>query len=51
MRDPLYSATGAEIQATAFAYRRSPDQDAPEPVRHPVAVVGAGPVALSLAID
>ncbi|WP_298233804.1 FAD-dependent oxidoreductase [uncultured Azohydromonas sp.] len=51
MRDPLYSATGAEIQATAFAYRRSPDQDAAVPVRHPVVVVGAGPVGLSLAID
>jgi 3-(3-hydroxy-phenyl)propionate hydroxylase len=51
MRDPLYSASGAEIQATAFAYRRSPDQDATSPVRHPVIVVGAGPVGLSLAID
>ena len=51
MRDPLYSATGAEIQATAFDYRRSPDQDATAPVRHPVVVVGAGPVGLSLAID
>ena len=51
MRDPLYTASGAEIQATEFAYRRSPDQDAAVPVRHPVVVVGAGPVGLSLAID
>jgi 3-(3-hydroxy-phenyl)propionate hydroxylase len=34
-----------------FGYRRSPDQDAPTPVRHRVVVVGAGPVGLSLAID
>jgi len=34
-----------------FAYRRSPDQDRPEPARHPVVVVGAGPVGLSVAID
>jgi 3-(3-hydroxy-phenyl)propionate hydroxylase len=34
-----------------FPYRRSPDQDAASPVRHPVVVVGAGPVGLSLAVD
>ena len=34
-----------------FAYRRSPDQDAAAPVRHPAVVVGAGPVGLSAAID
>jgi 3-(3-hydroxy-phenyl)propionate hydroxylase len=34
-----------------FAYRRSPDQDAPAPVRHPVVIVGAGPVGLTLALD
>jgi 3-(3-hydroxy-phenyl)propionate hydroxylase len=34
-----------------FAYRRSPDQDATQPVRHPVIVVGAGPVGLTAAID
>ncbi len=34
-----------------FEYRRSPDQDAAAPVRHPVVVVGAGPVGLSAAID
>jgi 3-(3-hydroxy-phenyl)propionate hydroxylase len=32
-------------------YVRSPDQDAAAPVRHPVIVVGAGPVGLALAID
>jgi 3-(3-hydroxy-phenyl)propionate hydroxylase len=34
-----------------FAYLRSPDQSASQPVLHPVAIVGAGPVGLSLAID
>lgn len=42
---------GAEIQRHVFPYRRSPDQDAAAPARHPVVVVGAGPVGLSLAID
>jgi 3-(3-hydroxy-phenyl)propionate hydroxylase len=34
-----------------FGYRRHPDQDRADPARHPVVVVGAGPVGLSLAID
>ena len=34
-----------------FGYRRHPDQDRQAPARHPVVVVGAGPVGLSLAID
>ncbi len=46
-----YDASAAQIQRHEFAYRRSPDQDAAAPVRHPVVVVGAGPVGLSLAID
>jgi 3-(3-hydroxy-phenyl)propionate hydroxylase len=46
-----YDSDGAAIQRHAFAYHRSADQDAPTPVRHPVVVVGAGPVGLSLAID
>lgn len=40
-----------DYQSTVFPYRRSPDQDSATPVRHPVIVVGAGPVGLSLAID
>jgi 3-(3-hydroxy-phenyl)propionate hydroxylase len=38
---------------TQFGYRRHPDQDrtAANPAEHPVVVVGAGPVGLSLAID
>ncbi len=46
-----YASDGAAIQKHEFAYRRSPDQDMPAPARHPVVVVGAGPVGLSLAID
>ena len=46
-----YQSDGATLQRHAFAYQRSPDQDAAAPVRHPVVVVGAGPVGLSLAID
>jgi 3-(3-hydroxy-phenyl)propionate hydroxylase len=34
-----------------YAYRRSSDQDAARPAHHPVVIVGAGPVGLSLAID
>jgi 3-(3-hydroxy-phenyl)propionate hydroxylase len=34
-----------------YDYRRSPDQDARAVVRHPVVVVGAGPVGLTAAID
>jgi 3-(3-hydroxy-phenyl)propionate hydroxylase len=39
--------------AIQFGYRRHPDQDRStgREARHPVAVVGAGPVGLSLAID
>ena len=46
-----FDGTGAQVQAIEFAYQRSRDQDAPAPVQHPVVVVGAGPVGLSLAID
>ncbi|MCP4562616.1 MAG: FAD-dependent oxidoreductase [Bosea sp.] len=34
-----------------FAYRRNPDQDVATPVRHPVVIVGAGLVGLTLALD
>ncbi len=40
-----------DYQALVLDYARSPDQDAPRPVWHPVIVVGAGPVGLSAAID
>ena len=34
-----------------YPYGRSPDQDAARRARHPVVIVGAGPVGLALAID
>jgi len=40
-----------DYQALSFEYRRSPDQDATLPARHPVVIVGAGPVGLATAID
>ena len=43
--------SGTDIQAIQIPYVRHPDQDAAEPVQHPVVIVGAGPVGLSLAID
>ncbi|NLD70210.1 MAG: FAD-dependent oxidoreductase [Limnobacter sp.] len=43
--------TPVDYQKVRFDYERSPDQDAPRPVRHPVVVAGAGPVGMCLAID
>src|SRR5215475_7327317 len=40
-----------DYQSLTFAYARCADQDAPVPAHHPVVVVGAGPVGLTLAID
>ncbi len=40
-----------DFQQVVFPYRRSADQDAAPPAHHPVVVIGAGPVGLSLAID
>ncbi len=34
-----------------YPYAKSPDQDAADPVRHPVVVVGGGPVGMALALD
>ena len=39
------------FETALYPYRRSADQDAATPVRHPVVVVGAGPVGLAAAID
>ena len=46
-----FHGDGAAVQAIEFAYQRSPDQDAERPAQHPVVIVGAGPVGLTLAID
>jgi 3-(3-hydroxy-phenyl)propionate hydroxylase len=50
----MSSSTAEQVvdyQAVVLNYVRSPDQDAAVPARHPVVVVGAGPVGLSAAID
>ena len=44
-------ALGERYRTLEFEYHASPDQRADAPARHPVVVVGAGPVGLSLAID
>ena len=38
---------GREVQALECPYARCADQDAAEPARHRVVVVGAGPVGLT----
>ncbi len=43
--------TGRDNARFTFGYRRCADQDAGQAVRHPVIVVGAGPVGLATAID
>jgi 3-(3-hydroxy-phenyl)propionate hydroxylase len=40
-----------DYQNLQFTYKRSPDHDGSAPARHPVIVIGAGPVGLSVAID
>ena len=40
-----------DYQSLRFDYRRHADQDASRPAHHPVVIVGAGPVGLTLAID
>ncbi|MEP6588154.1 MAG: FAD-dependent oxidoreductase [Polaromonas sp.] len=49
----LQNSDAGEVnyQKLAFDYERHADQDSARPVRHPVVVVGAGPVGLALAID
>jgi len=39
------------FEVPMYAYEKSSDQDATTPVRHPVVVIGAGPVGLGIAID
>lgn len=39
------------FETPLYPYKRSSDQDSPTPVRHPVIVIGAGPVGLTAAID
>ena len=39
------------FETPLYPYKRCADQDAAAPVRHPVVVVGAGPIGLAAAID
>ena len=39
------------FETALYPYARSADQDAAIPVRHPVVIIGAGPVGLTIAID
>ena len=39
------------FETALYPYARSADQDAAIPVRHPVVIIGAGPVGLTTAID
>lgn len=34
-----------------YPYKKSPDQDASNPVRHPVVVMGGGPIGIATALD
>jgi 3-(3-hydroxy-phenyl)propionate hydroxylase len=40
-----------DVRHTAFAHRRSPDQERSTPAHHAVVIVGAGPVGLAAALD
>ena len=48
-----YGSSMAQQTTTQFGYRRHPDQERPanNAAHHPIVIVGAGPVGLSLAID
>ena len=39
------------FEVPLYPYKRSPDQDAAAPVRHPVVIIGAGPIGLGMGID
>jgi 3-(3-hydroxy-phenyl)propionate hydroxylase len=39
------------FETPLYPYQRSKDQDETNPVRHPVVVIGAGPIGLGIAID
>ena len=45
------ASAAVDYQTLVFDYRRHADQDAAPAASHPIVIVGAGPVGLSLAID
>ena len=44
-------STDTSSAQTDFTYSPSPDQTSATPVRHPVVIIGAGPVGLAAALD
>ena len=40
-----------ETPLKLYPYQRVPDQDLIEPIRHPVIIVGGGPIGMALALD
>ena len=40
-----------KVAIELYPYARVADQDAPAPVRHPVVIVGGGPVGMAMALD
>ncbi|MGX9355519.1 FAD-dependent oxidoreductase [Roseobacteraceae bacterium S113] len=40
-----------KTQFQLYPYARSPEQDAQAPARHPVVIVGGGPIGMALALD
>ena len=51
MGESLRGSSPHAAHRPKFAYRRPPELGAAAAVRHPVVVVGAGPVGLAAAID
>ncbi len=41
----------ASYQFPQYSYQRSTDQDSTTPIRHPVVIIGAGPIGLAAAVD
>ena len=39
-----------QTEFTLYPYARVPEQDAPEPARHPVVIVGGGPIGMALSL-
>ncbi|MBC6442849.1 MAG: FAD-dependent oxidoreductase [Rhodobacteraceae bacterium] len=40
-----------QTEFTLYPYQKVTEQDAPAPVRHPVAIIGGGPVGMGMALD
>jgi 3-(3-hydroxy-phenyl)propionate hydroxylase len=51
LKESAVAGAGERKVLYRYGYRHSPDQDSRTRVRHPVIIVGAGPVGLTAAID